>query len=310
MTLALAAIPENPDHLPEWLEQRIVSGELRALVAELAAVHGAAPPERSVRDEFDELLPTILTGGLVALPGPTRQAAARHLLQQPYHLLELQELVLTEGGPYWDAIPRPTELLVSVARVKARLAEQLLGPPAEPSHPTAPTPGPRKVPRYRSALVAVAATAALVCVATLAVTRILIPPRVVPTVPATTTGPTWGWARAGGMPPEADRARYLQELADRAGEWFDERPADPVALARRLSEFRQGCAVLQLAPHEPLSPDARAELKKRCGNWARAFDGYLARVEAGNEDPITIRNEADATVRKLMDALRTEAQKN
>ncbi len=292
MTLALAAIPDDPDRLPGWLEQRVVGGELRALVADLVAVHGAGPPADSVRDRLGAHLQTVLAGGLTALAGPLRREFARHLLLRPYHLLELQEIVLLEGGAYWDAVPRPTELLVRVARTKAALAETLAEPAGAPAPP--------KVRHRWPAWVAVAATAALVCVATAATTRFLAPP------PA--REPAWGWARAGGIPADTDRANYLDGLAAGADEWFDERPADAAALARRLSEFRRGCSALLLAPHAPLAPDARDELRQKCRGWAAKFDEYLAAVEAGR-DPAAVRAEADDAVRKLADALRAEARK-
>src|SRR5262245_31285029 len=110
MTLALATIPDDTDHLPGWLEAHIVGGRLRALAAELAAVHHAKPPADSIRDRLGELLPAVLSAGLSSLP-PTE---LRHLLRQPHHLLELQEIILTEGGHYWDTVPRPDRLLQRV----------------------------------------------------------------------------------------------------------------------------------------------------------------------------------------------------
>jgi hypothetical protein len=309
MTLAIAAIPDDLEVLPRWLEERIVGGELRELVAELAAVHGTSPPRDSVRGRLATLLPMILANGITALPEVAREKVVQHLLRQPYHLLELQEVVLLEGGAYWDAIPLPKPLKQGVSRGKERIAGKLFGRATEqPSarigvvEPVRHTD--RKGGWYRSTGAAIAATAALVCIGTLAVTHLLAPPAT--TVAA---GTNWGWAKPGGIPAETDRAKYYAALADRGNEWFDERPADAVSLARRLLEFRQGCAVLQLAPHGPLTPQAREDLKAKCRNWAAKFDGYLARVEAG-EDPAAVRAEADATVRKLVDTLQAESRKS
>ncbi len=84
-------------------------------------------------------------------------------------------------------------------------------------------------------------------------------------------------------------------------------PGNPIALARRIAEFRQGCSVLILSPHRPLPAEDRAWLVERCRAWAARFDGYLASVEAG-KDPLEVRNQADETINRLIDTLRDRAK--
>lgn len=316
MTLAIEAIPDDPDRLCAWLEARAVGGELRAVAAELAAVHGARPPGDSLRAKLGPArLRAVLAGGLNGLAPADRQKLARHLLRQPYHLLEFQEIVLAEGGPYWDAVPRPPELLRRAAGVKAKLADALFGPIAEPlpePPPVGPTAEPARAPagatsrgRFRPTWGAIAATAALVFVSTFAAARLLSPP------PRDAPGPAgvaWGWARPGGIPAEPDRAKYLEALAASAEQWFDEEPADAPALTRRLAEFHQGCSAFLFAPHAPLPPELRDDLRRKCRDWAQKFEGYRAALEGG-ENPAAVRKQADATVRKLADTLRAEAKK-
>jgi hypothetical protein len=103
---------------------------------------------------------------------------------------------------------------------------------------------------------------------------------------------------------------YLERLADSATEWYQERPDDPddpVALARRIGDFRQGCSVLILAEHEPLPAEDRKWLAEKCRAWAAKLDSHLAAVEAG-EDPRKVRAGVDETVRNLVEALRQRAQ--
>jgi hypothetical protein len=296
MTLAIESVPDDPELLLSWLEDRMVRGELRALVAELAALHRADPPHDSIRDRLGPTkTEAVLQNGLGALAPADGWQLVQHLLRQPYHLLELQALVLAEGGPYWDALPRSPELLGQVARGREPLARTILGPLAESSE--------RKV-WFRSTWVAVAVTAAVVFVATFAAMKLF--------APAPVRGPgaavQWGWAKHGGIPAEPGRAEYLSALADRAEEWFDEQPADAPALARRLAEFHQGCSALLFAPHAPLAPEQRDELRRKCRDWAQKFEDYRADLEAGH-DPAAVRARADATVRKLVETLRAESRK-
>lgn len=302
MSLAIESVPDDPDLLPRWLEERLVGGELRALAAELAALHSAAPPRDSIRGRLGPAaVEAILRNGLCALAPAECRELVEHLLRQPYHLLELQALVLAEGGPYWDALPRSAELLTQVERGREPLARKLFAPLAAPSPARA---SERKVPWYRSTWGAVAATAALVFVATFAVMKHLQPPAPGPGASA----PQWGWAKSGGIPTESDRGKYLAALADRAEEWFDERPTDAPALVRRLAEFHQGCSAFLFAPHAPLAPEQREELRRKCRDWAQKFENDRAALEAG-EDPAVVRARVDATVRKLVETLRAESRK-
>ena len=293
MTLALATIPDDTDRLSGWLEAHIVGGDLRELAAELAAVHAADPPADSVRDRLGASLPAVLDRGLSALP----RADLRHLLRQPYHLLELQEIVLVEGDAYWDTVSRPRELLDRVEAGRERLEAALFGPLAEPAPPVRDQ-QPRR-PGGRRLLWAVAATAAAVFVATFAATRFFAPPPAAP-------GPTWGWAKANAFPKNLDRTAYLNRLADEADEWFDKRPDDPTTAARRIAEFREGCAALLLADHPPLAPADEAWLKERCRLWRGAFNDHRARLE-DTGDVASALTATDATVRQLSKALRARA---
>src|SRR2546421_7439834 len=101
MTLYALDIPDDPAQLPGWLERHLVGLDLGALVAELAAVHGAAPgggpPIQELLGGSLELVPT---RGLRAVP----PVVLKQLLVQPHRLLDLQEWVLSRGGPYWERL--------------------------------------------------------------------------------------------------------------------------------------------------------------------------------------------------------------
>ena len=88
---------DNPDTLPETIEEKLVGPDLPALVRELEAIHGAtgAVPELPA-----PLMARILSDGLVALTEDEFQT----LLSQPRALLDLQKAVLLDGKEYWDEV--------------------------------------------------------------------------------------------------------------------------------------------------------------------------------------------------------------
>ncbi len=65
----------------------------------------------------------------------------------------------------------------------------------------------------------------------------------------------WGWNRSVVLQNPVPPAAYLDKLADAAEEWFKQRPNDPMSLAQRNGEFRQGCPKLSLTEHSSLAPD-------------------------------------------------------
>jgi hypothetical protein len=297
MTLVLATLPDDAAHLPVWLEEHLVGGTLRALVSELVAVHRPTPPTDSVRDRLGPLLSGVLERGLAALP----PELITLLLQQPYYLIELQGIVLQEGGPYWDTVHRTDEFQAAVRTGRARVEAELSGPASEPGPvgtvQPAVRPG-RGFGRLRTVGL-VAAVAVVVFVATFTLTRWLGPRSPV-------GGTSWGWAKTGAFPEGLDRAAYLNRLADEADEWFAQRPQDPPSAAKRLTEFRAGCSALLLAEHPALPPADRVWLAERCRNWRKAFDEHLARLE-DTGDVAAALSAADATVHQLSAALRARA---
>jgi hypothetical protein len=299
------AIPDNPAELATWLESELVGLDLRRLGAELAAVHRGSPaPVGTLDNWLAGYRDAVLRRGLAAMP-PERLAA---LLRRPDWLLELQQLVLTEGGPYWDALPRSPALEARAEGTWRKLADRL-DPPAVPSSL-------RKGWWIRTGLPALAAsvvTAAAVLLIGFYLPSVLDDGARVTQRGGTGTGPTltefpaWGFARFAGASPEVGREEYLRQLATSAGEWTKQRPTDAAGVARRIGEFRQGCSAILLADHKPLTPEDRKWLKDRCRTWADALDRHLAAVEAG-ADPIAVRTEVDDTVTRISAALLGRAE--
>lgn len=307
MNLTFMDIPDDPADLAGWLERRLAGLDLAALVAELAAVHGGAGAAPSLDELLGGHRDAVLRGGLGALP----RDRLGQLLRHPACLPELQELVLTAGGPHWDLLTRETAELSEVARRGERRLSAFLGGPAvqasEERRAVRPT-----APWYRRPWVVSLATAAAVLVVVYSV-PVLRPPAPPPGTGAVAVVPTpaapegWGWGRTGAIVQEGGPAAYLNKLADAAGEWFNKRPEESAALAKRVGEMRQGCSALIFAAHQPLSDEDRRWLVGRCRGWAAQLDRQQEALEAGR--PIAVvRAEADATVRQIVEVLKTRAE--
>ncbi len=101
---------------PVQLDRELMGLRLHDVLAglgwsdELPAVEDGQDPTTAVRALLGERLPAVLDLGLAVLP---RTLLVR-LLAEPGLLLQLQEVILCEGGPYWErlsaAIPEVAEL--------------------------------------------------------------------------------------------------------------------------------------------------------------------------------------------------------
>ena len=297
MKLVALEIPDDPALLPGWLEGQLVNTDLAALVAELEAVHGEQPDPLSLTDVLRDRRDAVLSRGLAALPAE----GLKRLLRNPRLLLELQELILTEGGPCWlDGAAEAASKQDDLERVWNRLSDPLQQ--TSRAAVLAVAPPSRRVVALARWIVTFAAAAAIV-LGVFLVERRRGGDQGVTAVEAS----GWGWNRPGALAEDLPPGVYLDRLADAAGEWFKKRPDDPIALARRIGEFRQGCSVLILSPHKPLAGQDRTWLVEKCCAWAAKLDAHLAALEGG-ASAAKVRDDADATINKLIAALRDRAK--
>jgi hypothetical protein len=296
MSLVVMTLPDEPAELPAWLERQLTGLDLARLIAELTAVHGPGAAGPALEEVLGPHLPAVMSRGLSALPQPL----LRTLLTRPALLYPLQELVLAEGGPYWDALLQDNDQLGEMAE---RGRRSLMAMP--PAGAGAVVPSTDKPPRarptwYARPWVVSLATAALVLLAVGAWRWWQGPQQ-----PAVAQG--WGWDRPGALPQDVTAEAYLNALARSAEEWFNKRPETAPELARRILELRQGCSNLLLAEHSPLKEADRRWLRERCRKWAAKFDAALVRLEEG-KDVLAVRQEVDETVERLARALREHAR--
>jgi hypothetical protein len=318
MRLIAFDIPDDAAELPGWLESHLVGLELSALVAELEAVHhwdaSAPEPPVSIETVLGKDRDAVLSSGLGALP----RGRIRQLLRHPSLLLDLQELIVTSGHPYWqdrakDDLARELSAQAAIDRGWAQLKVSGMGGlPASSSSTrraslaplSAPVNAPRVRPRWRMlAASGLAAAAAVVFAVAVWPWQAGVQRR--PDA-GDVAAASWGWNRPGALPQDLAPRDYLNHLADTAHEWFNKRPQDPDALARRIAEFRKGCTVLIESPHRPLSAADREWLVGKCRDWSAKLDAHLADLQSGH-DLREVHAQADETVNKLVTALRSRA---
>jgi hypothetical protein len=319
MRLIALDIPDAASDLPGWLEGHLTGPELAALVAELQAVHGHAAntsPPLSLETILGSQRDAVLARGLESLP-PDR---LRQLLRHPRLLLDLQDLIVSAGGAYWqerarssfdepDASDERAVLDRGWEWLKANVIDASERGSADRTSLPFTAPRARRQPtRRRWGLLALSALATAAAAVALVVFLPLITDRGGPRpVGPGAVASGWGWNRPDALPQDLSAPAYLEHLADGAQEWYKKRPDDQLALANRLREFRQGCTVLIASPHRPLAAADRTWLIEKCRAWAAKLDTHLADLDSG-QSVGKVRSDADDTINKLITALRERAK--
>jgi hypothetical protein len=117
----------------------------------------------------------------------------------------------------------------------------------------------------------------------------------------------WGWTGMSMPPQHVPRVDYLNRLAGAAEQWYRMDREDPLILARRVGELRQGCSAILLTQHRPLTHEDRVWLVEVCRSWAARCDGYLIALETGSE-PRIIRGQVDRLIDEIAAMLRKQAR--
>lgn len=308
-TLTAFTIPDDPAALPKWLERRLLAPDFGKFVAELTATFPKAE-EASAEELLGDWYAPALEDGFAEVP----VKRLRRLLQRPSCLLELQEAILTEGGPHWDAVAKTADgFEPAVAKGKAALDRLFAEPPPKSSPkvkagaPASPTVErrPAKQPRTYKAW-AMVATALAACL--LLTVGYLAWPDEDPSKRGKFEQVAWGWGRPGGLHPQAaNRVEYLNGLAQSADQWFETRPGNSAAVAQRITELRSGCSKLILSNYGPLPPAEKDWLIGKCREWAKEMDAQLAALEGG-ADAVAVRDAMDATMKTVVTTLREKAR--
>ncbi|MEZ6066015.1 MAG: hypothetical protein R3B90_09970 [Planctomycetaceae bacterium] len=321
MNFSVLDIPDDDQALAGWLERELVGLNLANITAGLLAFQtGSEAAAASLTQVLGAQRQAVLDRGLAAL-SPEQ---LRSLLRQPRLLPRLQEELFIHGGPHWDRVARASEHQQLVyrgwERVSAGTATLLQTQSVGGG-----------TPARRQTLARFASIAALLLLGLfgwwqfqgpganrvdnaagdgLAQQRPISPPPEVPVDPTPTVSPAptgWGWNKPGALEGDVPAADYLRQLADGGQAWFNKRPESAADLKTRLEQFRKGCQTLIDAQHPQLAVADRDWLRERCGAWAGKIDEHIAAIDSG-ADVQAVRDAADETVNKLVNALRQKAE--
>jgi hypothetical protein len=309
MTLHALNIPDDPDDVPRWLEQRLMSADFAGFVSELSALFPVIPGSDPPPPLPNRWLTVALADGLHPLP----PELLTRLLRHPSLLAALQERIVLDGGVYWDRVsdrsdsPRDSFVRGREA-VEQMLAANILA--QSQSRPMAVRRAvPRAIPNRRGGrgyrLWAIASTGVAALLAVVVGLQSAQGPDE-PKVPKAQIA--WGWAKPRGLAADiSDPKAYLNALAANVEEWSLHRPSDPAGVGARIAEFRTGCTRLLHSTYGSLSPADKTWLLEQCRNWAKALDAHLQALDGG-ADPLAVRSAVDETVRQVAFTLRERAK--
>lgn len=293
MTLLTLAIPDDPAELPHWLERRLVSPDFGQFFAELAAHFPEARGTPALKKAFDKWAPVAVERGLFAVPADVLGQFLRH----PMLLMSLQELVLTEGGAYWDEVAESSdELTAGFSQGKSTLDSLLAAEPV-----TVPSEGAKQSAGRVYKMWAAVSTAIAVCLAVVVGYQAMQGP---PETPIPKAQVAWGWGKPTGLAAEQTTPKgYLNKLADTVEEWSQHQPVDATGVSVRLAEFRTGCSRLMHSPYGPLADVDKAWLLDNCRKWAKQLDAHQQALDSG-ANPVAVRADVDKLVRSISSTLR------
>ncbi len=292
MSIALE-MPIEPQELRRWLEREVLGLRLKQLTEELDVFRReqkGEPP--TLARILGEKQAAVCENGLSAL----NQTELQNLLEHPSCLLELQDLICLSGGRYWDRVERPAEAQEVAKRVWQGVVQELDAPPSRNSDPASTV----ESSRTRRNWLAGSLGGGVLLAASLFIAAWM----------GLLSGPKqeWGWLREDTFTAKLEDGAYLNQLADRAGEWQTRDHSTAEELKSSLADFRRMCDLLQNSPLSQLTNEAdRAWLKERCKAWANKIDGHLAELRASSKSLKDVTVESDATIEALQNALRTKA---
>lgn len=341
VALRILDFPADEMELAGWLERELIAGDVDDLVSELAVVRNQ-PPRMAGVEELDSWFGTqradVLESGLSSLS----LVRIRELLKKPELLPLLREVVMIEGGEYWDRYydfspPNERRLAEILIQANSRL-DGLDGitRPNELKRQDAANDSASESDRTnldrrdgsgwrRGGTIAgfLAIAAALM----LMVGYQIFPQFVrqseidgsgqiasnqdakttVPGAAALAAGPPWGWTRDElAAMRELSQAEYLRRVAAGGRKWFNVEVSDREGLRKRITELQAGCRLLIAENDQGMKSPQREWLVEKCQSWLVKFDDQLIALDSGGEFT-EIRDEMDSVVTKMVDALNRQA---
>ena len=332
MILEILDMPEEPRELAAWLDRHLASDGLAAIVDDLSAVH-AAPAElcsvEQAREWLGDAAPLVLANGLGAI-GDER---IKQLLVRPSLLPALQELVMLEGGPYWDnLLHHSAGVQESLSRARSTLSS-VIAVPASASKNTVTPRSEQGNRRYLFTLIPLAVAAMLALMITWpdagdppggldagknvggsGITRGPGSGEAGKSIEVDQDQP-WGWNREILIPNETAPDQIGNILADRLAEWSSVTQMDRLSkkvLRLRFSEVWAGCETLLGMSFDQAAPELQARIKAVAETLQQGVQKNLDDLTAVSGDDVdalkSAKQAVDTLVKKAVDTLRALAQ--
>ena len=274
MKIAFCEIPEDQRDWPAWLEQRLVRLDLCQLAAELDTLRGEKKyPLETLESICGQSLEQVIERGVRSLT--TGQISL--LMRQPELLLELQDLVLSQGGVYWDQVSNAEREASKVSLLGSESINLSLNEERKVNvRQILPTSW-----SYRHA--SIAAFAATIFIAFgVWISR-----------PVQSPGGGWGLDNPELLSANLSSELYFKKLADAAGT-FSKKGLDTKDNAlKRITEFKAGCDKLARATHPQIKNNKERQLlTSKCAKWSATLDKFIGQVKNTPSEWQTVVSEA------------------
>jgi hypothetical protein len=312
--LPALCLPDDRSDWPTWLEQQVMGYNLPKLCKQLVTLGGKHPPQLTLSELLGNQRDPVLQQGL---GGPLSAQQIQRLIQNPGLLLELQYLILEEGGDYWTQVRPTPDVARSLETVRSKVLSQIRSN-TEPSSAVDQALNPvlsrateggstsdlrraespeNKTKREGSWywVGAILATAA-------AILLVVMNPFQQPQ----DQGEFFAAAELRAPAETVDAT--LSRIADRIEKDWNQKPVtDNASLLNRLITFRDSCDHLidgRLdASLQGLSDAKLTDLKERCKKWKGQAETMIADLQ-GESPPENLKDKADELMGRLKKILR------
>lgn len=309
-------LPDERVKWGAWLEQQLIGTELKKTIEQLIVLGGNNPAAISLEDWLGNDRSLVLQSGIQK---NFSQARIESLVRNPTLLLDLQELVLLDGGEYWLRVsmsrPQQDNADFIIKNMVSQLAQRhpptsvqanilsdqdLVNKQASTSDKQIVRANATAVNKNRASWwiwAGIAATAAAIMLIVFN--------------PLTLSQESKFFAAAELQSSVATPQLALQRMAQRVQTDWANGLQDPKALKQQLVSFRNSCDYLIDGPLvkslDGLPAETISDVRQRCSNWKKKSSELIAAIDSG-KPVVDIQRDADKMIETLTNKLREIAQ--
>lgn len=310
------SLPNERTEWAVWLEQQLIGTELKKTIEQLVVLGGNNPAAISLEDWLGDDRSIVLERGLQE---DFSQSRIESLVRNPTLLLELQELVLLEGGEYWLRVPmsrlQQDNADSVIKKMVSQIAQGLLPVTVQTNTRSNQDLISKQAGNSDKQIVRATATAekgnrarwwisAYIVAAAAAITLFVFNPfalfqedRFFAALELQSAVAT----------PQLALERMAQRVQD---DWVDGLQ-DPKALKQQLVSFRNSCDYLidgsLVKSLDGLPNETISDVRQRCSNWKKKSSELIAAIDSGKA-VVDIQRDADKMIETLTNKLREIAQ--